>query len=104
MVKVDMKDFLLSHAGCVEVQVVPEDYGSDHHHNRDEVVDNGEKRRQLGLAEPFCRLRLADEDVAEDGDGDRDDTVEVREKLHQNDGDNTVGGVVGVLSLFSNDQ
>ena len=94
-----MKYFPLSHAGCVEVQVVPEDYGSDHHPNRDEVVDNGEEHHQLGLAKPFGRIRLADEDVAEDGDGDRDDAVEVAEEVGCDQGQQAVGGVVGGLGL-----
>ena len=89
MVKVNMEDLFSSIALCIEVDILPEDNGSSDEDAWDEVVEENEEAGQPGFAEPLGRLGLADEDVAEDGNGDWDDSVHEEEKEIDDDDEST---------------
>ena len=64
------------------------------------MVGENEEFGQPGLAEPFRRLGPADEDVAEDGDGDRDDAVHEEEEEVEEDDQHAEGAGLGAVGLF----
>ena len=104
MVKVNMEDLFSSIALCIEVDILPEDNGSSDEDAWDEVVEENEEAGQPGFAEPLGRLGLADEDVAEDGNGDRDDSVHAKEEGVDDKNEHTEGGVLRAVGLFESDQ